>query len=188
MKKGLIISLAIIVVAVLLIGGWLVGLYNGMLGSRANVDNQWAQVETQYQRRLDLIPNLVNSVKGAMAQEQKVFSDLADARTKYAGAGTTDEKAAAAGQVEGALSRLLVIMENYPQLKSMETVQSLMAELAGTENRVSVERKRFNDLVKEYNLKITVFPNNIFAGMFGFKAKTYFESQSGAENAPNVQF
>jgi LemA protein len=189
MKKGLIIGLSIVaVIAVIVISivGWLIGLYNGLLTSRATVDNQWAQVETQYQRRVDLIPNLVNSVKGAMEQEQKVFGDLADARSKYAGAGSSNDKAAAAGQLEGALSRLLVIMENYPQLKSNEAVQSLMVELAGTENRVSVERKRYNDSVKNYNLMIAVFPNNLLAGSFGFTARNYFESQEGSENAPVV--
>ncbi|OQA36966.1 MAG: LemA family protein [Parcubacteria group bacterium ADurb.Bin326] len=191
MKKGMIIGLSIVaVVAVIVISivGWLIGLYNGLLTSRAAVDNQWAQVETQYQRRVDLIPNLVNSVQGLMEQEQKVFGDLAEARSKYAGASNVNDKAAAAGQLEGALSRLLVIMENYPQLKSSEAVQSLMAELAGTENRVAVERKRYNDSVKNYNLMIAVFPNNLMAGAFGFTGRNYFESQDGAENAPTVDF
>lgn len=191
MKKGLIIGLsvvAVIAVIVIAIAGWLIGLYNGLLTSRATVDNQWAQVETQYQRRVDLIPNLVSSVQGVMEQEQKVFGDLADARSKYAGASSANDKAAAAGELEGALSRLLVIMENYPQLKSSEAVQSLMVELAGTENRVAVERKRYNDTVKNYNLMIAVFPNNLMAGIFGFTGRNYFESQEGAENAPTVNF
>lgn len=179
---------AVVAVIVISIVGWLIGLYNGLLTSRATVDNQWAQVETQYQRRVDLIPNLVSSVQGLMEQEQKVFGDLAEARSKYAGASNVNDKAAAAGQLEGALSRLLVIMENYPQLKSSEAVQSLMAELAGTENRVAVERKRYNDSVKNYNLMIAVFPNNLMAGAFGFTGRNYFESQDGAENAPTVDF
>lgn len=189
MKKGLIIGLsvvAIVAVIILAVAGWVIGLYNGLLTSRANVDGQWAQVETQYQRRFDLIPNLVNSVKGAMGQEQKVFGDLAEARSKYAGASSANDKAAAAGQLEGALSRLLVIMENYPQLKSVDVVQSLMVELSGTEGRVSVERKRYNEAVKNYNLMIAVFPNNLLAGPLGFTARNYFEAQEGAENAQVV--
>lgn len=189
MKKGLIIGLsvvAVVAVIILAIAGWVIGLYNGMLTSRANVDGQWAQVETQYQRRFDLIPNLVNSVKGAMGQEQKVFGDLAEARSKYAGASSANDKAAAAGQLEGALSRLLVVMENYPQLKSVDVVQSLIVELSGTEGRVSVERKRYNEAVKNYNLMITIFPNNLLAGTFGFTARNYFEAQEEAKNAPVV--
>ena len=166
--------------------GW--STYNRLVTARENVDNQWAQVETQYQRRLDLIPNLVESVKGIMKQEQAVFNAIADARTRYSGASTVDEKAAAAGQVESALGRLLVIMENYPQLKSAENVQTLMSQLEGTENRVSVERKRFNDMVRDFNLMIKRFPSNVLAGIFGFSERSYFESVSGAENAPKVEF
>lgn len=191
MKKGTIIGLsivAVIVVIIIITSGWLIGLYNGLLTSRVTVDNQWAQVETQYQRRVDLIPNLVNSVQGSMKQEQKVFGDLAEARSKYAGASTANARTVAAGELEGALSRLLVVMENYPQLKSSETIQSLIIELAGTENRVAVERKRYNDAVKNYNLMISVFPNNLMAGIFGFTGRNYFESQDGAENVPIINF
>ena len=162
--------------------------YNTLVTGREAINNQWAQVETQYQRRLDLIPNLVESVKGIMKQEQQVFGDLAEARTRYAGAVTADQKAQAATQVEGALGRLLVIMENYPQLKSSETVQTLMAQLEGTENRVSVERKRYNDQVRDYNLLVKQIPGKWVAGWFGFEARTYFESKPGAENAPKVSF
>jgi len=153
-----------------------------------NVDNAWAQVETQYQRRFDLIPNLVESVKGMMAQEQEVFGKIADARTKYAGATTINEKAEAAGEVEGALARLLVIMENYPELKSAENVQTLMVQLEGTENRISVERKRYNDASRDFNVMIKRVPARWFAAMFGFAEKTYFESVEGAETAPKVEF
>ncbi len=184
MKKVLIIL--IVIIAVIALYGWSV--YNKMVTANENVDNQWAQVETQYQRRFDLIPNLVESVKGVMQQEQKVFGDLADARTKYAGAATVNDKAAAAGEVEGALARLLVIMENYPQLKSAENVQTLMAQLEGTENRISVERKRFNDVARDYNVMIKRIPASLFASMFGFTEKNYFASVEGAETAPSVKF
>jgi LemA protein len=162
--------------------------YNGFVGKNEAVDNQWAQVESQYQRRFDLIPNLVNSVKGAMAQEKAVFDSISEARTRYAGATTVDEKAAAAGQVETSLGRLLMVMENYPTLKSIDTVNGLMAELAGTENRISVERKRFNDSVRTLNVATKTFPSNLIAKIFGFGERGYFESVSGSENAPTVEF
>mgnify|MGYP003393993294 FL=1 len=184
MKKITWIVLGVIVLLVLY--GWTS--YNGLVGSNEGVNNQWAQVETQYQRRFDLIPNLVESVKGIMKQEQAIFDAIAQARTQYAGAKTTDQKAQAAGQVESALGRLLVITENYPQLKSSDTVQTLMSQLEGTENRVSVERKRFNDMVQVYNLKTKQFPSSIFAKLFGFTPHSYFESVQGAQTAPKVQF
>ncbi len=174
-----------IIVAAVVIFFWTA--YNKLVTANEQVDNQWAQVETQYQRRFDLIPNLVESVKGMMAQEQKIFGDLAEARTKYSGAQTVNEKAEAATQVESALSRLLVIVENYPELKSSENVQTLMSQLEGTENRISVERKRFNDTVQGYNLMIKRIPTRWVAGMFGFSAKNYFEAAQGAENAPKVE-
>ena len=177
-----------IVLVVLIVGGILVGMYNGLVTKSQAIDAQWAQVETQYQRRYDLIPNLVNSVKGIMKQEQTVFDDIAQARTKYGGATTVDAKAAAAGQVESALGRLLAIVENYPELKSSQNVTTLMDELAGTENRISVERRRYNDLVREYNTQIKTFPTNMLAGMFGFTEKQYFQSVSGADQAPKVDF
>jgi len=182
MKKILLI-LAVVAV----IGGLnLISFYNSLVAKTEAVDNQWAQVETQYQRRFDLIPNLVNSVKGIMKQEQTVFGLIADARTRYAGAGSTEEKAKAASQVESALSRLLVVMENYPELKSSVNVSQLMDELAGTENRIAVERKRYNDLVKEYNVVIKKFPAKLFAGMFGFTQRSFFEAVETAEQAPAV--
>lgn len=184
MKKTIII-LAVVVAA---IGLYAWGTYNKIVTANEGVDNQWAQVETQYQRRFDLIPNLVESVKGVMQQEQKVFGDIAEARTRYAGAKTVNEKAEAAGQVEGALARLLVVMENYPQLKSAETVQTLMAQLEGTENRISVERKRFNDVARDFNVMVKRIPARWFAVMFGFGEKKYFESVEGSETAPSVKF
>src|SRR3989339_13642 len=180
MKKALLI----IGILAILIGGYFWATYNSLVSANETVDNQWAQVESQYQRRFDLIPNLVNSVKGAMEQEQEVFNNIAEARTRYAGANTVNEKAEAATEVESALSRLLVIMENYPQLKSIDTVQTLMAQLEGTENRISVERKRYNDTVQKFNVKVKRFPTNIVAGMLGYSEKTYFEAVAGAEQAP----
>jgi len=179
-------TLLIVGAVVLLVVIYFFGTYNSFISGREAIDGQWAQVETQYQRRLDLIPNLVNSVKGAMKQEQSVFGAIAQARTQYGNAGTVDQKAAAATNVESALGRLLVVMENYPQLKSIDTVQTLMAQLESAENQVSVERKRFNDFVQSFNVKVQRFPSNIVAGVFGFSTRTYFQSQTGAENAPAV--
>ena len=182
MKKTLIIVIVVIVV----VGLYLWSSYNGLVTMKETATAQWQQVETQYQRRFDLIPNLVESVKGAMKQEQAVFTALADARTHYAGARGVDDKAVAAGQVETALGRLLAVIENYPTLKSIDTVQNLMTQLEGTENRISVERQRFNDTVKIYDVAIKKFPRSIIAGLFGFDAMNYFETQTRAENAPKV--
>ena len=181
-------TLLIILVLVGLVGIYGFASYNGLVTSNEGINNQWAQVEAQYQRRFDLIPNLVESVKGIMKQEQAVFTAIADARTHYAGAQTTDEKAKAAGEVESALGRLLVITENYPQLKSAENVQTLMAQIEGTENRISIERKRFNDMVQSYNLKVKTLPGSLIAKIAGFVEHAYFESVSGSENAPKVEF
>lgn len=190
MKKylGCFLGLGAVVLLILIIAGVFWGNYNSLVAKNQAIDGQWAQVETQYQRRYDLIPNLVNSVKGIMAQEKAVFDQIAEARTRYDGAKTTDDKAVAGGQVEASLARLLVIMENYPQLRSVETVTQLMDELSGTENRVSVERKRYNDDVRDYNTAILQFPTNIMAGMFNFKARQYFQSVSGASAVPKVEF
>lgn len=187
MKKGtiiLIVVLAVIAIFVLSI----FGSYNSLVSLDEAVNTQWANVESKLQRRYDLIPNLVESVKGAMKQEQEVFTAIADARAKLAGAGTTSEKVEASNELEGALSRLLVVVENYPELKSNQNVTALMDELAGTENRISTERDRYNETVKEYNRKIRSFPTNILAGMFGFEQRPYFEATEGAETAPEVNF
>ena len=184
MKKFWLIALGVIVA----IGLYLVGFYNNLVIAREKVDNQWAQVQTAYQRRFDLIPNLVETVKGVAKQEQQVFGDIADARTRYAGAQTPESKVAAANQLESGLSRLLVIVENYPQLKSSESYQTLMAQLEGTENRINVERQRFNDAVRDYNLAIKRFPGSILAGGFGFTERAYFEAAQPAQTAPAVKF
>ncbi len=182
MKKIFIILLVVVV----LIVGWFWVSYNKLVTANEQVDNQWAQVEVQYQRRFDLIPNLVSSVQGAMGQEQKVFGDLAAARANYSGATTVNAKAEAATQVESALGRLIAIMENYPQLKSIDAVQTLMAQLEGTENRVSVERNRFNEEVKAFNIMIKRVPMNLMASMFNYPEKAYFQIAPGTEVAPKV--
>ncbi|MEN9912990.1 MAG: hypothetical protein RLY66_398 [Candidatus Parcubacteria bacterium] len=182
MKKTLLIVGILALVAV--VYTW--SSYNGLVAAREAVTAQWQQVETLYQRRFDLIPNLVASVKGVLNQEQTVFADIANARAKYSGAQSVGDKATAANQVESALSRLLVIVENYPTLKSSETVRDLMTQLEGSENRISVERGRFNESVKTFNTTIKKFPKNIFASLFGFDVIEYFEAQTGAENAPKV--
>ena len=182
MKKILLI-IGIIVVLIVLYG-W--GSYNGLVTMRENATAQWQQVETQYQRRFDLIPNLVASVKGVLTQEQSIFTALADARARYSGAQSVNDKVTAASQVESALSRLLVIVENYPTLKSSENVRDLMTQLEGAENRVSVERQRFNDLVRTYEVSIKKFPRSLVAAIFGFARMDYFEAETGAEVAPKV--
>jgi LemA protein len=185
MKKSYLILIAVLVVVVLIVG-WFWSSYNTLVTANEQVDQQWAQVEVQYQRRFDLIPNLVAAVKGAMGQEQKVFGDLEAARANYSGANTTNAKAEAATQVEGALSRLLVVMENYPQLKSIDAVQTLMVQLEGTENRVSVERGRYNEQVQAYNILIKRFPMSLMASMFNYSEKAYFQVTPGAAVAPTV--
>ena len=178
------IGIIVLVIAVI----WVMTTYNSLVTNAQAVDTQWAQVETQYQRRLDLIPNLVGAVEGAMGQEKEVFTAVAEARTRYAGAGNTADKVAAANQVESAFARLLVVMENYPQLRSVETVQALMAENAGTENRISVERGRYNEAVGVYQIATKRFPGGLLASLFGFGPKEMFKAAEGAENAPKVDF
>jgi len=184
MKKSYLIVLAVAVIVIFY--SW--SAYNRFVTLSENVDGQWAQVETQYQRRFDLIPNLVESVKGIFNQEKEVFGKLADARSKYAGSRNVEDRVRAANEVETALSRLLVVVENYPQLRSSESVVTLMAQLEGAENRVSVERGRYNDSVRAFNTAAKRFPANLLAGLFGFEEKIYFESEEGSENAPAVKF
>ncbi len=177
-----------VLVIVVVLGAWLLGAYNSFASMNVGIDGAWAQVENQFQRRVDLIGNLVNSVKGLQTQEKEVFLGIAEARTRYAGATTVDEKAAAASQVETALGRLLVVMENYPNLKSSEAVIELMAELSGTENRIAQERKRFNDAVTEYNTARVVVPGNIVASLFGFNMRSLYKADAGASTVPVVNF
>lgn len=175
-----------IIVICLAIGGYLGMTYNSMMSAQESVNGQFANIESKLQRRYDLIPNLVNAVKGSMKQEEKIFLEIANARAKLAGATTTNDKVAASNEVESAVSRLLMVVENYPELKSNSNVTNLMDELAGTENRISVERDRYNESVKGYNKKIKRFPSNIVANLFGFEGKAYFEAVKGAEIAPTV--
>ncbi len=184
MKKTLIIILVIVALGALY--SW--STYNSLVSQKEAATAQWQQVETQYQRRFDLIPNLVASVQGAMKQETAVFTALADARAHYAGATTVNDKAAAATEVESSLGRLLAVVENYPTLKSSDAVQNLITQLEGTENRVAVERQRYNDDVQAYEMSIKRFPSSIVASMFGFGDLNYFQAASGAENAPKVSF
>src|SRR5215831_8150598 len=174
MKGGLVV-VAVLALIVLVVGGWLVGGYNSLVQSRTTVETAWAQVENVLQRRNDLIPNLVETVKGISQQEQAVFGAIADARAKMAGAKTTDEKIAAANAETSALGRLFVVVENYPELKSNQQYARLMDELSGTENRLSTERMRYNELVQTYNTLRRSFPSNITGKMFGFKEHPYFQ-------------
>ncbi len=179
----------IIFLVVLPLGGWVVGSYNTMVSYKLEAEKDKSQIETQLQRRFDLVPNLVATVKGAMKHEQAVFDNIAEARTRYAGApANTPEKEQATQQYEGALARLLVVMENYPQLKALDSVKDLMTQLEGTENRISVARQRYNETAKQYNLKIQQFPMNILAGFFGHKPLALFEGVAGSEKAPTIDF
>jgi LemA protein len=192
MGKGVI---AVIVVIVLLVLGVLVffGQYvsvkNTLVTKNEAVKSAWSQVDIVLQRRADLIPSLVETVKGYAKQEQTVFGDIAKARSQLLSAGTPQEKIAANGQLDGALGRLLLIVENYPQLKSNENFLRLQDELAGTENRIAVERKRYNDTLQDYNTYVQQFPNSIFASWAGFKPNpAYFQASEGAREVPKVNF
>ena len=177
-----------VIIVVVVVCAWLYSGYNRLVSASLAADNQWSKVEVQYQRRLDLIPNLVATVKGVTKQELSVFGEIAQARDGYAGATTVDQKVAASNQVESALGRLLAITENYPTLRSSDAFNSLMVELSGTENRISVERGRFNDTVTAYNTLVKTFPNNLVAGIFGFKARTLFQAEEGASAPVKVDF
>ncbi|HLF04922.1 MAG TPA: LemA family protein [Dehalococcoidia bacterium] len=181
-------ALLLALVLGLFFGLYIRSTYNGLVEQSQAIDAQWAQVETQYQRRFDLIPNLVEATKGIFEQEKEVFGRLAEARTRYAGAVLPNQRAEAATQLEGALARLLVVVENYPTLRSQLNVTQLMDELAGTENRIAVERQRYNERVQAYNNTVRRFPSNMVASWFGYEARAYFESATGAETAPKVQF
>lgn len=188
MSKGLI-AVVVIVVIVLLVFGQYVSVRNTLVGKNEAVKAAWSQVDIVLQRRADLIPNLVETVKGYAQQEVTVFGDIAKARSALLSAGSPQEKIAANGQLDGALGRLLLIVENYPQLKSNENFLRLQDELAGTENRIAVERKRYNDTLRDYNTYVQQFPNNLFAGIAGFKPnEAYFEAAEGSRVAPKVNF
>ncbi|MGB2663924.1 MAG: LemA family protein [Candidatus Acidiferrum sp.] len=188
MKAGIVILVVLLILAFVL-GSAYVSRRNQMAIKREAVNAAWAQVDVVLQRRADLIPNLVQTVKGYAVQEQTVFGDIAAARAALVGAKTPSDKIAANGQLDSALSRLLVIVENYPQLKSNENFMRLQDELAGTENRIAVERKRYNDTVQDYNTYISLFPNSVVASFAGFtRNDAYFKTDEGARQAPKVNF
>ncbi|MFC5530535.1 LemA family protein [Cohnella yongneupensis] len=162
--------------------------YNKIVSADTAADNAFANIDTQLQRREDVIPNLVNTVKGYAAHEKEVFESIAAARAKLAGASTPEDVSNANAELEGALSRLLVVVENYPTLKADTQFSKLMDELAGTENRIAIARKDYNDAVTNYNTRIKKFPSSIYAGMFGFDKKALFKAKPGAETVPEVNF
>lgn len=175
--------------AVVIVAIWLIGSYNGLVSGREGVSASWAQVETQYQRRFDLVPNLVSTVKGAAAFEQDTFTAITEARSQWQGAaGNRDERIAAAGQLDSALSRLLVTVEAYPQLQATQAFRDLMTQLEGTENRISVARRDYNEEVRTYNVRVKRFPGVIAAKLFGFEQEKSFDAAPGSETAPQVQF
>ena len=193
MKKSTIILIAVVAIAAI----WSISAYNGMVKMDESVNTAWSNVENQYQRRTDLIPNLVNTVKGYAAHEKETFEAVVSARSK-ATQMTVDpenltpeklqEYQKAQGEIGAALGRLLAITENYPELKANENFKELQAQLEGTENRISVERRNFNEVARTYNTSIRTFPKSILAGMFGFDKRPYFEAEEGANKAPAVEF
>ena len=187
MKRGWL-GIGVVVVLVLLFGGCVAGNYNSLVTRREAVDNRWAQVNNQLQRRNDLIGNLVETVRGSAIQEQNVFGQIANARAAMAGARTPEQGIAAAQTMDGALGRLLVVVENYPQLKSMEGFQQLMDSIEGTENRLATERMRYNEEVRGYNVLVKRFPMTLFAGAFGFRDAPYYPVPEAAKAVPKVDF
>jgi LemA protein len=184
--KKILIGLGIVILVMIIS---LVGIYNGIVSKHEIITAKWAQVENQLQRRNDLIPNLVNTVKGYASHEKTVLEEVTNARSQWAKAGSVDQKVKAAGAVDAALSRLLLVTENYPNLKADQTFLKLMDELSGTENRIAVERMRYNDAVQDFNITVRVFPGNIVAGMFGYKPATvYFSAEEKAKTVPEVKF
>jgi len=192
MGKGLIALIVIVVILgliVLIFGGQYVSVRNTLVQKNEAVRNAWSQVDINLQRRADLIPNLVQTVKGFAQHEETVFGDIASARSQLLSARTPEEKIAANGRLDGALGRLLAISENYPQLRSNENFLRLQDELAGTENRIAVARRRYNDTLQDYNTFVQQFPNNLFAGWAGFKVNNaYFTASEGSREVPKVNF
>ena len=186
--KKIIIVVAVIAVLAISLYSLFAGNYNRFVRMDVAIKSAWAQVENQLQRRYDLIPNLVETVKGYAKQEKDVLVEVTNARSKVGGAGTVPDKIAANNELTGALSRLMVVVERYPDLKSNQNFMKLQDELAGTENRIAVERMRYNDAVKIYNQAVRTFPANIVAGMFGFKEAAFFEAPKEAQAPPQVKF
>jgi len=185
-KKKSMSPLLILLIVVGVIGVFIWSSYNGLVRKELTVENKWADVQTQYQRRMDLIPNLVETVKGYAQFEKSTLTQITELRTQWMNAKTVNDKISAGTQLDSAISRLLVTFENYPELKTVETVNNLMVQLEGTENRIAVSRRDYNDAVRKYNTALRVFPTNMIAGMFGFEKQLFFEAQEGAEEAPKV--
>jgi LemA protein len=192
MSKGLLVGLGVVgvlLLVVFMVFGSYVSAKNQMVAKDQNVKSMWSEVDVQLERRADLIPNLVETVKGFTKEENSVFAEIANARAGMLNAQTPQSKIAANGQLDGALGRLLLLTENYPQLRSSEQFMRLQDELAGTENRIGVARKRYNDSIQDYNTFILQFPNSIWAGMAGFKTNdAYFKASPAAQAVPNVKF
>jgi LemA protein len=189
MNKALIIIIPLVLIGVLVIGGF--GLYNGLVSAQEESKTAWAQVENQYQRRADLIPNLVETVKGYAQQEKSVLEEVTRLRSQWGQArqsGDISKSFQAAQGLDSALSRLMLVVERYPDLKSNQNFLKLQDQLEGTENRISVERRRYNQVAMNYNKKIRTFPGAFFAGPFGFERIPLFEAEAGAKKAPSVKF
>ena len=186
--KTTLITIGIVLLAILIPVLYLKGTYNSLVRMDEGVKGAWAQVENQLQRRYDLIPNFVETVKGYAKHEKEVFLKVTEARSKVAGAGAISQKIAANNELSSALARLLVVVERYPDLKANANFIRLQDELAGTENRISVERRRFNETVKTYNMTIRSFPTNLIAGLFGFEKAAFFEVPKEKQEAPQVKF
>ena len=187
--KGALIVLGVVVLLALLLGSSLMNSRNELVAEREAIHGQWSQVDSVMQRRLDLIPNLVETVKGAAGHEEKVIGEVTQARAAMMGAKTPQERIDANNQLTGALGRLMVVVENYPNIKANENFIRLQDELAGTENRINIERRKYNESVQRYNTDIALFPKNIAAGMFGFQREdAYFKADAAAKEAPKVKF
>ena len=187
-QKTLLIIVVVLVLIILIPFSYLRGTYNSLVTLDESVKGAWAQVENQLQRRYDLIPNLVETVKGYAAHEKELFVQVTEARSRVGGAANIPDKIGANNQLSSALSRLLLVVERYPDLKANTNFIRLQDELAGTENRIAVERRRYNEMVKTFNIKIRRFPTNLIAGMFGFEKATFFEVPKERQEAPKVKF
>ena len=187
-RAGIIAVIGIIVLLIIIYGAWYIGTRNTLVTLEEEIDGAWSEIDNQLKRRSDLIPNLVSTVRGYAAQEKEVFTNIAEARAKLAGAKTVSETAQGYNQLETALSRLLVVVERYPELKSNTNFLRLQDELAGTENRIAVARKRYNDSVRVFNTKIRRFPASVVARRMGFERKDYFEIEEEAREVPKVDF
>jgi len=183
-RVGIIIGSVVGVMVLFIVS--IVGAYNGLVDRETRVDQSVADLEVQLQRRFDLIPNLVSAVEGALEQERDIIDSVTEARTRYAGATSSNDRLDAAANLEGALSRLLIVVENYPQVASLQNVRDLQVQLEGTENRVAQARRTYNESASEFNRSIRRFPRAIVASMFGFEKRDLFEAQSGADQAPDV--